>query len=312
MEKKRIVFMGTPDIAARVLEYLHATNAYEIALVVTNEAKRVGRKGIMTECATELKAKELGLSARGIAKITEELIDEIKALRPEFIIVVAFGHMLPSYFCDEAIALNLHGSLLPKYRGASPMQAQILNDEQEMGVTVIKIAKKMDSGVMYGQASYTRGAGEYLDIEQLTAKCIVLGGALLHKVMQDFSSIKPVTQDTANVTFCKKIAKVDGQVAFEDAKEVYLKYLAYKLWPTIYIQSPSGNLRLDEVKLFESKTDSNNFRAGEILEIKRESVVVSCTSGALELFSITRAGKKSVNAAQFVKNARLGVGSLLL
>ena len=207
-----IVFMGTPEYAAKILCAL-AEAKFEIAAVFTQPDKPVGRKQILTPSEVKIYAQQ-HLPAVPIfqpASLKDEAVAaQIKELKPDFIVVAAYGKILPQSVLDIAPCINLHASILPKYRGASPIQSAILAGEKQTGVTAMLIDAGLDTGDMLDFA--------YTPCEDKTAAQLFdelgdLAGELIVKTLRNFANLTPLRQDDAQATHCKKIAKSDGLFA---------------------------------------------------------------------------------------------------
>lgn len=297
-----IIYLGSPEFARAVLEILHKSGLFAIKAVVSNESKKVGRKGVLTPTPVACYALDNDLKLIQTEKITDEFCEEIRGLKPQFCVVVAFGKILPEKFINISTAINLHGSILPKYRGASPMQSMILNDEKEMGLSIIKIEKALDSGEILGEYKFTKEG--FLDIDELSEILIKEGSAKLIEIMQNYPSIIPQTQDNNKASYCGKIGKEDGLINFDNAKNIYLKSLAFKHWPQIFTK----DYKIFDIDLVE-ETSTNT--AGVVLKIDKNSITIGCNKGSLSIKYIQANSKNKIEARQFLANKGLKVGDLL-
>jgi methionyl-tRNA formyltransferase len=153
---------------------------------------------------------------------------EIKKINPDFIIVAAYGQILPKAILEIAPCINLHASLLPKYRGASPIQESLLNDDKYTGVTSMLMEEGLDSGDILG-LQYLKITPS-MEVAEAFEKLSIIAAKLTITTLDNYENIKPLKQNEAEVSFCKKIKKEDGLVNFLDAKNLYLKYKAYSYW----------------------------------------------------------------------------------
>ena len=303
---KRIVFMGTPDYATIILQRLFEEN-YEIAGLFTQPDKPVGRKQILTPPHIKKFCIDNGLTLPIYQpeNLRETQIEKsIRSLEPDFIIVAAYGQILPKNILDIAPCINLHASLLPKYRGASPIQEALLNNDEFSGVTAMLMDEGLDSGEILGLQYYK--IPKDMVVEELFAKLSQIAAQITIDTLRRYESIKPKKQNDTEVSFCKKIKKSDGEVDFTNAKSIYLKYKAYNFWPGIFLQS---GLKLKEVELIENKSSN---KEGEILDIAKESVTIGCKKGTLKIKTLQPASKKAMNAADYIRGQRLEVGSILI
>ena len=304
---KRILFMGTPDYATTIFSELLQSN-YEIIGLFTQPDKPVGRKQILTAPHIKQYCLDLNLEIPIFQPLklrgNEEATTQIKNLNPDFIIVAAYGQILPKEILDIAPCINLHASLLPKYRGASPIQESLLNDDSYTGVTSMLMEEGLDSGdilaFQYLKVTPTMEvSAAFEELSQIAAKLTIT-------TLDNFENIKPLKQNEAEVSFCKKIKKEDGLVDFLDAKRLILKYKAYSYWPGIFL---SSELKLKDIELNEEISINN---PGEILEIKKDYILVACEKGSLKIKTLQAPSKKAISSVDFVRGQRLEVGNIII
>ena len=304
---KRILFMGTPDYATTILKELLQSN-YELVGLFTQPDKPVGRKQLLT--APHIKQYCLDsnldipifqpLKLRG----NEEAKKQIEDLKPDFIIVAAYGQILPKDILDIAPCINLHASLLPKYRGASPIQESLLNDDIYTGVTSMLMEEGLDSGDILG-LQYLRITST-MEVSEAFEKLSLIAAKLTITTLDNFENIKPIKQNESQVSFCKKIKKEDGLIDFIDAKKLYLKYKAYSYWPGIFLES---ELKLKDIELNDEKSINNQ---GQILEINSDFIIVGCEKGSLKIKTLQAPSKKAMNAIDYIRGQRLEINSILI
>ena len=304
---KRILFMGTPDYATTIFSELLQSN-YEIIGLFTQPDKPVGRKQVLTPPHIKQFCIEENLNIPIFQPLklrgNEEATTQIKNLNPDFIIVAAYGQILPKEILDIAPCINLHASLLPKYRGASPIQESLLNDDSYTGVTSMLMEEGLDSGdilaFQYLKVTPTMEvSAAFEELSQIAAKLTIT-------TLDNFENIKPLKQNEAEVSFCKKIKKEDGLVDFLDAKRLILKYKAYSYWPGIFL---SSELKLKDIELNEEISINN---PGEILEIKKDYILVACEKGSLKIKTLQAPSKKAISSVDFVRGQRLEVGNIII
>ena len=305
---KKILFMGTPDYATKIFEEVLNNENYEIVGLFTQPDKKVGRKQILT--APHIKQycldNNLDFPIFQPEKLrnNEEVKNQIIELKPDFIIVAAYGQILPKDILDIAPCINLHASLLPKYRGASPIQESLLNDDTFTGVTSMLMEEGLDSGDILG-LKYLK-ITPTMEVVEAFNKLSEIAATLTIETLDNYERILPKKQNESEVSYCKKIKKEDGLVDFIDAKKLVLKFKAYSFWPGIFIES---GLKLKNVTLVEN--ESSNI-SGEILEIKKDSVVVACSRGTIEVKNLQVPSKKEVNSADYIRGQRLKEGDILI
>ena len=304
---KKILFMGTPDYATTIFIEL-LKSKYEIVGLFTQPDKPVGRKQILTPphikqyCIDE--NIKLPIFQPLKLKNNQEAKEEIQNLKPDFILVAAYGQILPKDILDIAPCINLHASLLPNYRGASPIQESLLNDDSFTGVTSMLMEEGLDSGdilaFQYLKVTPTMEvSAAFEELSQIAAKLTIT-------TLDNFENIKPLKQNEAEVSFCKKIKKEDGLVDFLDAKRLILKYKAYSYWPGIFL---SSELKLKDIELNEEISINN---PGEILEIKKDYILVACEKGSLKIKTLQAPSKKAISSVDFVRGQRLEVGNIII
>lgn len=304
---KRILFMGTPDYATTIFKEL-INSKYEVIGLFTQPDKPVGRKQVLTPPHIKQYCLDENLNLPIFQPIklrgNEEAKKQIEDLKPDFIIVAAYGQILPKEILDIAPCINLHASLLPKYRGASPIQESLLNDDYFTGVTSMLMEEGLDSGDILG-LQYLKITST-MEVSEAFEKLSIIAATLTITTLDNFENIKPIKQNEAEVSFCKKIKKEDGLVNFLDAKKLYLKYKAYSYWPGIFLES---ELKLKDIELVEENSIN---KEGEILKISKDFIVIGCKKGSLKIKTLQAPSKKAISSVDFIRGQRLEVGDILL
>lgn len=304
-----IVFMGTPEYAAKILHALVEAK-FEIAAVFTQPDKPVGRKQILTPSEVKVYAQQY-LPAVPIfqpASLKDKAVAaQIKELKPGFIVVAAYGKILPQTVLDIAPCINLHASILPKYRGASPIQSAILAGEKQTGVTAMLMDAGLDTGDML---DFVYTPCEDKTAAQLFDELGNLAGELIVKTLRNFANLTPIRQDDAQATHCKKIAKSDGLFGFDEkAEQIYNKFRALTPWPGIYLAS---GLKILELELLRESCGRKFERVGEILSVDKLGFCVACGESAVKILKVQEPGKKPVDASAYLNGKRLGIGDMAL
>ena len=285
---KKILFMGTPDYATEIFKEL-LNSKYEIIGLFTQPDKPVGRKQILTPPSIKQYCidENINIPVFQPQKLrnNEEVTKQIKELNPDFIIVAAYGQILPKDILDIAPCINLHASLLPKYRGASPIQESLLNNDIYTGVTSMLMEEGLDSGDILG-LQYLKITAT-MEVSAAFDKLSQIAAKLTIATLDNFENIRPIKQNESEVSFCKKIKKEDGLVDFFDAKKLYLKYKAYSYWPGIFLES---ELKLKDIELNDEISINNQ---GQILEIKNDFIVIGCKKGSLRIKTLQAPSKKA-------------------
>lgn len=298
--KKKIVFMGTPEFARIVLEELTGSQEIEILALFCQPDRIFGRKQDLKAPETKSFAENLGIKFPIFQpeKLDDACVDAIKKLKPDAVIVVAYGQILPESVL-ELNCINIHASLLPKYRGASPIQEMILRDEEFFGVCAMRMRASLDSGEILGLMAF-RNDGQ-IPLSELSKKLAQASVSLLLDVLK--TKLIPMPQAHAKASFCKKIKKQEGCVDFHDALELTRKARAYEGWPGVFLESG--------LKLFGIKMTDRSGEVGEILEVDGEGVVVGCGKKAVKISHLQAPGKQILLANVYVSGHHLKVGDIL-
>jgi methionyl-tRNA formyltransferase len=299
---KRILFMGTPDYATEILKKVLDDASFKVVGLVTQPDKPVGRKQVLTPPHIKQYVLENGFDIDIFQPKTlrdPQSIDYIRAKEPDFIVVAAFGQILPKAVLEIAPCINLHASILPKYRGASPIQAAILNRDTYSGVTAMLMDEGLDTGDMLG---FSICNIVDMNAMELFEKLSHMAADLTLRTLHAYDTILPLPQLACESTYAPKIRKEDGLVDFDDAGKIYAKYLAFIYWPGIYLQS---GLKLKKIALLEEESENE---AGVIQEVASDHIVVGCRKGRLAIYRLQPASKKEMSAIDYIRGKRLGVG----
>lgn len=303
--KYKIVYMGTPHYAKEILNTLIKAEDMEVSLVLTQPDRPVGRKKVLTPPPVKALALEHGIDVLQPNRLTDEgMEDAIKNVKPDFIVVAAFGQILPKSILDIAPCINLHASLLPQYRGASPVQQSLLNGDKKTGVTSMLMEEGLDTGPMLEKVEFV--IPSEMRLHALMAQLTSDACQLTLSTLRNYAEIVAEIQDEAEATLCKKIKKSDGEVDFEDATLIYNKYRAFEGWPGIFT---ADGTKLDGLNIVDT-TSKNSVL--EILSFDADSVVVGCSKGALKIESLQPASKKAMSAKAYCVGRGMKVGDTLL
>lgn len=314
----KIVFMGTPDFSAVVLEKLNSV--YPVSAVVTGLDKPVGRGYNLAPSPLKVKAIELGIPVLQYAKVSREGLDDIRALEPDVIVTAAFGQILSDAFLaiPKFAVLNVHASLLPKYRGSSPIQWSIINGDEKTGITIMKTVKAVDAGDVLLEKETEIGkketAGELFD------RLAILGGEAIVEAISLVESGKATftPQDESKVTHCSMINKGDGLVDFsKSAKEIDCFVRGMTPWPSAYTHIGEKTLKIFDVEKVElsdlqkSNDQFENAKFGEVvLADKNHGLIVKVADGFIRLHVIQLEGSKRMDDTQFLLGRKIDVGTI--
>ena len=234
---KKIIFMGTPSYATCILRAILENDNFKLIALFTQPDKAVGRKQILTPSHTKAFLSEnyptIPIFTPNSLK-DERVITQIHSLKPDFIVVAAYGKILPKAILELAPCVNLHASLLPKYRGASPIQSAILNQDEKSGVCTMLMEEGLDTGAVLESLECDIKDKNSSEVFEILAN---LASKLILSTLLNFEKIIPKKQDENLATLCKKIKKEDGLVNLQNARELYQKYLAFTPWPGVFLEN---------------------------------------------------------------------------
>lgn len=306
---KSIIFMGTPQFAAPILESLIETG-YNVLAVVTQPDKRVGRKKELHQSPVKKIAVAHGIKVYQPFKLSgSDEMQEIMDLKPDLIVTAAYGQFLPTKLIESAkiAAINVHGSLLPKYRGGAPIQYSIMNGDDKTGVTIIYMVKKMDAGAMLAQAEMPILSSD--DAGSIFEKMSYLGRDLLIETLPKIISgdIQPVEQDENQVVFSPNI-KPEEEILHLDleAKEIDWKVRALRPAPGAYFT----NFKNKRTKIWDVTPldETTTLEAGCVVEVGKHLLKVAAANGTVySINEIQPAGKQRMDITSYVNGTGQGL-----
>lgn len=300
-----VIFMGTPDYAEKILAKLIEESGINVVAVYTQPDKPVGRKKIMTAPEVKVLAESQDIAVYQPNRLRdEETVAELLKIECDFIVVAAYGQILPRAILDHAPCINLHASILPQYRGASPIQQTLLNDDKITGVTAMLMEEGLDTGDIL--KIDTIDVPKDMMVETLFDSLTEVAVSLTLDVLQNFKSFTAKKQDETDSSHCKKISKKDGLVSFDDAYTIYNKYRAFTPWPGIYLES---GMKLKKVELVEKCAVG---KSGLILEINNDNILVSCSKGTIRIYTVQPQSKKEMSVISYINGKRLALEDTFL
>lgn len=302
----KIVFMGTPDFAVPSLRRL-IDDGHDILAVYSQPDKPQGRHFVLTSPPVKVLAQQYGIPVCQPGTLKDAAVQaQLAVLSPELIVVAAYGKILPQAVLDIPTkgCINVHGSLLPKYRGAAPIQWAVINDEPTAGVTIMQMAQGLDTGDMLLKKETPVGENETAG--ELFDRIALLGAQALSEAVATLDTLTPVPQDDALACWSPPLKKTDGEIDWEqDAKTVYARIRGVTPWPGAYTLFNGKRLKIYRAALYDLNiTDV----PGALLDSKR--LIVACGSGAVELLEVQLEGAKRIAAADFIRGQRLNLGKL--
>lgn len=308
----RIIFMGTPDFAAATLNAL-IDGPDEVVALVTQPDRAKGRGKKLTPPPTKVLAESAGIPVLQPAKIkTEEFSNGLLSYQPDLIVVTAYGRILPKSLLELAPlgCLNVHGSLLPQYRGAAPIQWSVINGDKEAGVTIIQMNEGMDTGDMLLKAKITTEPDETAG--SLFAKLAVLGSATLLQAIKGLQegTIIPVPQNHDLATVAPMLKKDDGLIDWQkDAKEIERIIRGLDPWPTAFCFLHKKRLRLFRPEVVYQDSDAH---PGTVLQADKRGILIACGKNTLLIKEIQPEGKKRMPVESFLCGHPIAPGTLLI
>lgn len=307
----KLIFMGTPDFSAAVLNGLLDDSNYDVLAVVTQPDRAVGRKKEIKMTPVKEVALAHNLPVYQPEKMSgSEEMAELMTLGADGIVTAAFGQFLPTKLLDSVdFAVNVHASLLPKYRGGAPIHYAIINGEEEAGVTIMEMVKKMDAGDMIAKASTPITDDD--NVGTMFEKLAVIGRDLLLKTLPDYiaGNIKPEPQDESKATFSPNITPKQERIDWnKSARDVFNHIRGLYPWPVAHTLLDGKRFKIYEATLAEG-----HGKPGEIIEKGKKSLVVATGDGAISLKTVQPAGKPRMSIVDFLNGVgrKLEVGDLI-
>ena len=307
----RLVFMGTPDFADPALQTL-AASRHEVVGVVTQPDKPKGRGKHLQAPPVKEAALELNIPVYQPEKVREEsFVEELAQLKPDAIIVAAFGQLIPKTILDmpKYGCLNIHASLLPKYRGASPIQWAILNGDEKTGVTIMRMEEGLDTGAIYLQKEYpldgTETGGSLFDTLS------ELGGPLMLEALDrlEAGTLEAVPQEEEKACYVRMLKKELGRIDWSaDGRQIERYIRGLNPWPAAYTSWSGKTLKLWKAEWIAENTDQT---AGTVTGTTKTGFFVQTGNGQLLVTELQLEGKKRMDAAAFLRGVTLQAGDSL-
>lgn len=304
--------MGTPHFAVWPLEALAESPDFDVVAVVTQEDKKVGRKQLLTSPPVKGAAEEHSIPVLQppSLKNNDDFVEILTKLAPDFIVVVAYGQILPQTILDIPThgCINIHGSLLPNYRGASPIEEALRQGDKETGLTFIQMTAKMDAGpIMHIQRAPIDPKDTAATLRE---KLSILAGKMIPAVLQDILDgvAHPIEQNHDQATYCHKISKKDGLINLSTmtAQEIHNHVRAYTPWPTCFIRLGEKTL-----KLLEIETKDQNAKPGELVDLEDGKIAIGTKKGLIVPLKVQLEGKGPMEIQDFLRGNRESLNALL-
>jgi methionyl-tRNA formyltransferase len=306
----RILYIGSGSLACPALRELAARKDDPIVSVVTQPDRPSGRHRTLTACPVKQLALRLGLSVRSPEKVGDPAeVEALKALAPDFIVVADYGQFLkPALLAlPPKGTVNIHPSLLPKYRGAAPVQWAVANGETETGVTILYVTEKMDAGDIILQEKVP--IREEHTAAALTPLLAELGATLLIRAVElirrEAAPRRP--QDEALATLAPKLNKEDGRLDWSRPADILRQRIrGFTPWPGCFTESPKGSGHL--LRLLMVRVEPPAGEPGRVLECGPDGPLIACGQMSLRLLEVQPEGRKPMSGADYVRGYRLQAG----
>mgnify|MGYP001238571658 CR=1 FL=1 len=302
----RILFMGTPDFAVPILKSIHESK-HRVIEVYTQSPKKKNRGQLILNTPVHECAKELEISVRYPLSLTQESeIEHVKNLKPDIVVVAAYGKILPNSLLDlkNILFINVHASLLPRWRGAAPIQRAIMNMDSETGISIMKIEPKLDSGPVMLQSKIKIYPN--LNFEELSNEMSKTGAKLILDALKliEENKAKFSSQNEAKVTYAQKIQKIEAKINWnQNAESIIAKINALNPNPGCWFKLDGTRL-----KIIKAKKIICEGKPGKVLD---EKFTIGCLKNAIRILEIKKEGKQSMDTKEFLKGNKIKIGQNL-
>lgn len=280
---RKILFAGTPDIAVPSLQTIAATGDIEILGVMCPPDKKIGRNQILTPCAVKSEAVKQNIRIFEVQN-KNDVLAVYQETKPDLVVVIALGVIFPKEALDIAPTVNIHFSLLPKWRGASPVQSALLYGDTVSGITLQKMVPRLDAGDILWQHKEEIGNRGTRELWETWAKT---SAQALPNLIQNYETFTAIPQNENEATHCGKFEKTDGEVfpEKETAEEIMRKYKAFDVWPGIFVTTKEGVVKILECSL----------------DLKENCIELACKEGSLWIQMVQIAGKSPALAVDVLR-----------
>ena len=300
-----IIFMGTPDFAVPILKSIHNSN-HKILEVYTQPPNKKNRGQKIENSPIHNFSNKLNLPVRCPIAFDEEEINHIKKLNPDIVIVVAYGKILPAKLLnlDKVLFINVHASLLPRWRGAAPIQRAIMNLDHETGVSIMKIVTKLDAGPVLLQSKIK--ITKEINYKELSSQMSELGAKLILDTLKLIESKRTdfIEQNESQATYAKKIEKSETKINWNgDAEKIVAKINAFSPNPGCWFE-----LNRNRIKIIKAKKVIGEGMPGTILNDK---FTIACSKNAIQIIELQKEGKQKIKVDEFLRGNKIKTGQSL-
>jgi len=304
----KIIFAGTPDFAAVALQSL-LDSQHEIIAVYTQPDRPAGRGRKLTASPVKALALEHDIPVYQPVSLKDEAAQqELIELQADIMIVVAYGLILPEIIlaAPQYGCLNIHASILPRWRGAAPIQRAILAGDQATGVTIMQMDKGLDTGDMLLINRCAINPGD--TASSLHDQLALMGGTAIMQTLADIEAhrLQPQAQDDAQATYAHKLDKQEAQIDWhQDADDIVRKIQAFNSWPVAYTHYNGKSLRLWQAYLLEHETHPNKSQYGEVIAESSDGIDIQANNGVVRIIELQMPGKKRIMVKDFINGQSL-------
>lgn len=301
----KIIFMGTPEFAVPILDTINKSN-YDLSCVYTQPPKKKNRGQKISSSAVQLYCKKNKINVRCPSELDDEECDFIKKTNPDVVVVVAYGKILSNNLLSlkKIKFINIHASLLPKWRGAAPIQRAIMNLDNSTGISIMKIVSKLDSGpVLLKSEINISKSDNYTSLSKQMSK---LGAVKILEALRLIEEDKAnyIPQDDSMASYAKKIDKSEAKINWnENANKIIAKINALNPNPGSWFKLDGSRIKV--IKAIEVK---KNGRPGEIIHDK---LIIACKKNAIQILELKKEGRKKMEASDFMRGNKIEVGKIL-
>ena len=304
----RVIFLGTPEFAVRVLDAIN-NSGHEVCAVITQPDRINGRNKKTITGAVKSYAIEHGIKVFQFEKISIEGEETLRSLNPDIMVTCAYGQILKQNILDICPIINVHASLLPKYRGSSPVQWALINGEKEVGVTIMKTELGIDTGDMLLKESTVLKGDE--NSEEVLSVLSEIGARLIVKALYIIESgtAKWEKQDESKATHCKMLSKADGKIDFsESALRIKNFIRGMTPWPGAFTKTEKGILKI--LKADTAESSGGDINGEVVVSDPKKGLIVKCGEGYLDLKIIQNENGKAMDSKAYLLGHKISVGSV--
>ena len=307
----RILFMGTPDFAVPCLDAL-VENGYQVVGVVTQPDRPKGRKGELTPSPVKQAALRHGLHVLQPEKVREaDALDAIETLDADLLVTAAYGQLLPKRLLDmpRLGCINVHASLLPRWRGGAPIHRAIIEGDKESGVTIMRMVQKLDAGDMISRVVLP--IEETDTAETLFHKLSDAGAKLLIETLPaiEAGTITETPQDEALVTYSPELSRDDERIDWsKDARRLFNQVRGLNSWPVAFTYMDHKVMKIWQARIQEEKSEPK-VQPGTVVDVTKDAIIVQCGTGTLALTEIQPAGKRRMMVSDYLRGVKMAPGT---